>query len=443
MLKNISNPVLCVSAPYIQRARGLRGQMKILKLLLVLIVLAAIGFGAGRLLTKGGKAPDGAGAHAAGAPAEMPPMPVPAIVLEEAPVQIWKEFPGRLEAVDSVELRAQVSGTINAIKFEDGQSVNKGDVLFVIDPRPYEAEVSQAKADLQAAKNQYDLAVKELNRAQELIGTGAIPKRTYDERLNTELVTKSAIASAEARLKRAQLNLDYAYVKAPISGRVSRAEITEGNLVEAGPNAPVLTTIVSSDGIYAGFEVDEQTYLRYLRGAASNREEEQKIPVKLALQSAPDMIYEGNIQSFDNKIDASSGTIRARAHFKNEDGALLPGMFVTVRIGSPQTKTAIVVPERAIGTDQDRKYVYIVGPENKVAYREIVPGESVNGSRIIASGLAAGDMVITDGVMKIHPDMVVAPQTGPAAEAPPAPAAVPEAVEAAPAAEETPEKTEP
>ncbi|MCE7886910.1 MAG: efflux RND transporter periplasmic adaptor subunit [Alphaproteobacteria bacterium PRO2] len=418
--------------------------MKILKLLLVLIVLAAIGFGAGRLLTKGGKAPDGAGAHAAGAPAEMPPMPVPAIVLEEAPVQIWKEFPGRLEAVDSVELRAQVSGTINAIKFEDGQSVNKGDVLFVIDPRPYEAEVSQAKADLQAAKNQYDLAVKELKRAEELIGTGAIPKRTYDERLNTELVTKSAIASAEARLKRAQLNLDYAYVKAPISGRVSRAEITEGNLVEAGPNAPVLTTIVSSDGIYAGFEVDEQTYLRYLRGASSNREEEQKIPVRLALQSAPDIVYEGNIQSFDNKIDARSGTIRARAHFKNEDGALLPGMFVTVRIGSPQTKTAIVVPERAIGTDQDRKYVYIVGPENKVAYREVAPGESVNGSRIITSGLAAGEMVITDGVMKIHPDMVVAPQTdGPAAaEAPPAPAAAPEAIEAAPA-EETPEKTEP
>ena len=442
MLKNMGNPVLCVSAPYIQRARGLRGEMKILKLLFVLIVLAAIGFGAGRLLTKGDKAPDGAGAHAAGAPAEMPPMPVPAIVAEEAPVQIWKEFPGRLEAVDSVDLRAQVSGTINAIKFEDGQSVNKGDVLFVIDPRPYEAEVSQAKADLQGSKNQYDLAVKELKRAEELIGTGAIPKRTYDERLNTELVTKSAIASAEARLKRAQLNLDYAYVKAPISGRVSRAEITEGNLVEAGPNAPILTRIVSSDGIYAGFEVDEQTYLRYLRGTTTNREEEQKIPVKLALQSAPDMVYEGNIQSFDNKIDASSGTIRARAHFKNEDGTLLPGMFVTVRLGSAQTKTAIVVPERAIGTDQDRKYVYIVGPENKVTYREIVPGESVNGNRIVTSGLAQGETVITDGIMKIHPDMVVAPQIGDAAAIEAAPAAAVETpVEAAPA--ENPEKTEP
>ncbi len=419
--------------------------MKILKLLAILAVLAAVGVSAGRFLTKDEQAAGSPGAHAAGAPPEMPPMPVPAIVMEETPVQIWKEFPGRLQAVDSVDLRPQVSGTINAIKFQDGQAVNKGDVLFVIDPRPYEAEVSQARADLQGAKNQYDLAVKELKRAEELIGTGAIPKRTYDERLNTELVTKSAIASAEARLKRAQLNLDYAHVKAPISGRVSRAEITEGNLVEAGPNAPVLTTIVSSEGIYADFEVDEQTYLRYLRGATSSSEEERKIPVKLSLQSAPDMVYEGNIHSFDNRIDTSSGTIRARAHFKNEDGSLLPGMFVTVRLGSPQNANALVVPERAIGTDQDRKYVYIVGPENKVVYREISPGESVNGSRVVSKGLAPGDVVITDAIMKIHPDMVVEPQVGdPAAAAPAQPAeAAPELIPEEAPATETPEKTEP
>ncbi len=402
--------------------------------------MGAIGLAAGRFLAKDKQAAGSPGAHAAGAPDAMPPMPVPVVVLEEAPVQIWKEFPGRLQAVDSVDLRPQVSGTINSIKFQDGQAVNKGDILFVIDPRPYEAEVSQARADLQGAKNQYDLAVKELKRAEELIGTGAIPKRTYDERLNTELVTKSAIASAEARMKRAQLNLEYAHVKAPISGRVSRAEITEGNLVEAGPNAPMLTTIVSSEGIYADFEVDEQTYLRYLRGATSSSEEERKIPVKLSLQSAPDMVYEGNIHSFDNRIDTSSGTIRARAHFKNEDGSLLPGMFVTVRLGSPQNTNALVVPERAIGTDQDRKYVYIVGPENKVVYREISPGESVNGNRVVSSGLAAGEVVITDGIMKIHPDMVVEPQVGdPAAAAQPPVAPSPEETPTT----ETPEKTEP
>lgn len=416
--------------------------MKILKLLVILAILGAAGIGAGRFFAKKDPAAGSPGAYAAGAPTEMPPMPVPAVTMAETSVQIWKEFPARLEAVDSVELRPQVSGTINAIKFEDGQAVKKGDVLFVIDPRPYEAEVSQARADLQASKNQYDLAVKELKRAEELISTGAIPKRTYDERLSTELVTKSAIASAEARLKRAQLSLEYAHVRAPITGRVSRAEITQGNLVEAGPNAPILTTIVSSEGIYADFEVDEQTYLRYLRGAANNREEEQKIPVKLSLQSAPDIVYEGNIHSFDNRIDTRSGTIRARAHFANEDGSLLPGMFVTVRLGSPQTLTALVVPERAIGTDQDRKYVYVVGPENKVTYREISPGESVNGSRVVSKGLQVGDIVITDGIMKVQPEMVVAPQLGDAA-ATPAEAAPAEAPSAEPLIEDPPAEETP
>jgi multidrug efflux system membrane fusion protein len=415
--------------------------MKVLKILVILAVLAGLGYGASKvLLPKGEAGAEGHGAHAAGAPAEMPPMPVPAITVEEHPVQIWKEFPGRLEAVDSVELRPQVGGVIKEIKFEDGQTVKEGDVLFVIDPRPYEAEVAQSKADLTAARDQYGLAKKELKRAEELIGTGAIPKRTYDERVSTEAVTRSAIASAEARLKRAQLNLDYAHVKAPISGRVSRPEITVGNLVE--PSAgPVLTRIVSNEGIYAGLEVDEQTYLRYLRGAKSSAEDEKKIPVKLILQSAPDMVYEGTIHSFDNQIDTRSGTIRARAYFKNEDGSLLPGMFVTVRLGSPSTSTALTVPERAVSTDQDRKYVYVVSPENKVTYREITLGESINGSRIVTKGLEAGDVVITDGIMKVQPEMIVAPQFTPLEEHPAteAPEAVPAAgTETVPAEEVAP-----
>ncbi len=388
--------------------------MKSLKILLALIVLVSLGAGM-KLWLRGGDNPGQAQAAAdehGGAPGGPPqPMPVPAIVMEEAPIQIWKEFPGRLEAVDIVELRPQVSGTIKEIKFGDGENVKAGHILFVIDTRPYEAEVSQARADLQGAKNQYELAQKELKRAEELIATGAIPKRTYDERLNTELVTKSAIASSEARLKRAQLNLDYAYVKAPISGRVSRAEITEGNLVEAGPNAPVLTTIVSSDGIYAGFEVDEQTYLRYVRSATTkDGKDEKNIPVKLVLQNDQSTSFDGNIYSFDNRIDPRSGTIRARAYFKNADAMLLPGMFVRVLLGSAQTQIALIVPERAIGTDQDRKFVYVVSPEKKVQYREVVLGESVNGSRIITKGLAPDDIVITDGIMKVQPEMPVDPQ---------------------------------
>ncbi len=426
--------------------------MKKIKLLLALVILVAAGVGTGGL--RYARSADHGGGNDEAAPGgtmpAMPAMPVQTIVMAETAAQIWNEFPGRLEAVDMVELRPQVSGTIKEIKFEDGQMVNAGDVLFVIDTRAYEAEIAQIRADLQASKNQYELARKELKRAQELITTGAIPKRTYDERLNAELVSKSAVASAEARLKRAQLNLDYAHVKAPISGRVSRAEITAGNLVEAGPNAPVLTTIVSSDGIYAGFDVDEQTYLRYY-ARKSEKEEEDKsapvIPVKLALQSAPDAAYEGKIHSFDNKIDTASGTIRARAYFKNDDGMLLPGMFVSVRLGSPENKTALLVPERAVGTDQDRKFVYVVGPDNTVAYREVSLGESIDGSRVVISGLKAGDQVITDGIMKIQPGMPVAPQAAGQQQSPSSPSGIgdipgtpPGAVE--PATQLIPDETE-
>jgi multidrug efflux system membrane fusion protein len=371
-----------------------------------MVIVVAAGIGLSRMMHPG------VDAQAAGAPPNMPPMPVPAIRVEEKPIQIWKDFPGRLQAVDSVEIRPQVSGTIKEIRFTDGQTVKAGDILFVIDTRAYEADAAQARADLQSAKNQYELAAKELKRAEELIGTGAIPKRTYDERLSNELVAKSAIASAEARLKRAQLNLDYAHVKAPIAGRISRAEITAGNLVEAGPGAPVLTTIVSNEGIYADFQVDEQTYLLYVRGAVKSQDDERKIPVNLYLQNMPGKVFEGLIHSFDNRIDTASGTIRARALFKNEDGMLLPGMFVNVRLGSAESKMALTVPSRAVGTDQDRKFLYVVGPENKVQYREITLGESVNGSRIVASGLAPGDVVITDGIMKVQPDMAVVPQFG-------------------------------
>ncbi len=356
-----------------------------------------------------------ADAHAAQQPPAMPAVPVPVVVMEEKPVQIWKQFPARLAAVDSVDIRPQVSGLIQQIKFDDGQMVNKGDVLFVIDTRPYEAEAAQARADLQAANNQYTLAQKEFKRAEELITTGAIPKRTYDERLNNNQVAKSSVAAAEARLKRAQLNLEYANIKAPIAGRTGRAEITQGNLVDAGPNAPVLTTIVSSEGIYADFDVDEQTYLGFVRNSAKNRAEEQKIPVKITLQGAEDLVFDGTIHSFDNKINTASGTIRARAFFDNKDATLLPGMFVTARISSSSDTQAFLVPEGVISTDQDRKFVYVVGEGNKVTYREVTLGDSVNGERIVLTGLKAGDQVITDGIIKLRPDMVVEPQVQQAA----------------------------
>lgn len=336
-------------------------------------------------------------------------MPVKVTIAEKKPLRIWTSFSGRLRAVDFVEIRPEVSGRIDEIKFEDGQTVNKGDTLLVIDPRPYQASVEQAQAAVNGARNQYSLAQKELKRAQDLIKTDAISQRSFDERQNTAKVTQNLVEAAQAQLDKAKIDLDHAYVKAPISGRVSRAEVTVGNLVQPGPGAPVLTTIVSDDGIYADFEVDEQTYLQSIRRFAKDMQAETSIPVKLYTKSSDGTVYEGRIRSFDNRIDPSSGTIRARAFFSNENGALLPGMFVTVKMGSPAAEDAILITEQAIGTDQDRKFVYVV-EDGKVVYHEVRLGAAIDGQRIIESGLEPGDQVIIEGLIKIRPDMPVAPQ---------------------------------
>lgn len=375
---------------------------------------------------------------------EMPAMPVPYAVVEAKPVAIWKDFSARLAAVDYVEIRPQVSGLIEKVHFTDGQTVAKGDLLYNIDPRPYAAAVSQAKADLAAANSDVVYAKKELERAEELIKTGALSKQVYDQRINATKVANNAVAAAAARVKSAQVDLDNAAIKAPIDGRISRTEITEGNLVNAA-NAPLLTTIVSDKDIYADFEIDEQTYLNFIRAKTSQSlESEQEVPVRMQL-GGDDKWYDGKIKSFDNKINPSSGTIRARAVFANEDGALLPGMFTKVQLGSPSEDSLIAISEKAVGTDQNRKYVLVVGEGNMSEYREVHLGDSVGGERIITSGLKDGDKVITDGLMKLRPGMKVQPMTpdemakmqaqmaaqaqGGAPGAPPADAAAPKAEE--------------
>lgn len=350
-----------------------------------------------------------------------PPPEVTVSVITEKSIQLWKDFSGRLQAVDYVEIRPEVSGKIQEIRFKDGQRVEKGDILLVIDPAPYAAAVEKSKADFQVAKNQYDLAQKDLARAQDLVKTEAISKKIFDERQSGASVAKSAMEAARAQLKQAEIDLDYAYVKAPISGRVSRAEITEGNLVRANADAPILTTIVSDKGIYADFDVDEQTYLQGIYNVARDAESQVKVPVEMVLKSNSDRTYKGVIESFDNKIDAKSGTIRVRAFFENEDQSLLPGMFANVRLGSTGSNNALLVTEKAIGTDQDRKFVYVIGEGNKVAYREIKSGQSINGQRVVLEGLKSGDQVITDGIVKLHPDMVVTPKPESVADQMPTP----------------------
>lgn len=378
-------------------------------------------------------------------------LPVPYVTVAEKPVQIWKEFSARLQAIDYVEIRPQVTGTIQKIHFEDGQAVKKGDLLFTIDPRPYEASVALARAAVTAAKEIEDLSQKELARAEELLKSGAISKQGYDERVNSQKVNKSQSAGANAQLKSALVDLDHTTIESPIGGRISRPEITEGNLVSEAA-APLLTTIVSETDIYADFEVDEKTYLDFVRGnAGQTLEAEKSIPVRLLLKN-DNKVYEGTIKSFDNKINPSSGTIRVRATFKNDDGALLPGMFARAQIGSSGTENRITITEKAIQTDQSRKFVYIVGEGDVATYREVKPADSVNGERIILSGLEPGDRVIVDNLMKIRPGAPVKPmspeeiaamqQQQQAAHAAPQPAeeeappAVEEAAEPAPAPEE-------
>lgn len=334
-------------------------------------------------------------------------LPVDVVKVEAKPVRLWVTYPARLTAVASAEIRPQVGGEIIEVRFKDGARVEKGEVLFVIDPRPYEAAVDAAKAELAAARQRTAYAAKELERARSLIKTNAISKRVLDERANSYRVAQSEVNAAKARLTRAELDLDYASVKAPITGRVSRAEITVGNLVTAGSAAPLLTTVVSDAEVYADFEVDEKTYLDFVRSAARGLDAERQIPVRVSVAGDGGQEIEGNIHTFDNRIDSRTGTIRARALFANPTGALLPGMFVQVRLGSPSERETVLLTERAILTDQDRKFVYLVDDEGKASYREVTIGAQVEGQRVITSGLKAGDRVITSNLLLLRPNAPV------------------------------------
>ncbi|MEJ1959802.1 MAG: efflux RND transporter periplasmic adaptor subunit [Nitrosomonadales bacterium] len=335
-----------------------------------------------------------------------PAVPVSVQTINPQNVRVWSTFSGRMQAVDYAEVRPEVSGRITDVRIKDGQNVKAGDILFVIDPRPYEAAAAKAEANLASATTNAGFAQIEFDRAANLVKTQAIPQDVYDQRANGNRMAQAAVLAADAELKQARIDLDHAYVKAPIAGRVSRAEITLGNHVQSGAGAPVLTSIVSNDGIYADFEVDEQTYMKSIHDHADTQDKERRIPVELTIQGDTHS-YKGTVYSFDNRIDASSGTIRARAKFANEDGSLVPGMFVSVKLADSSNSTALLVPERAIGNDQSKKFVYVVGNDNKVAYHEVTLGDQVDGQRIVISGLQAGERVIVEGLQHVRPDVTV------------------------------------
>ena len=350
-------------------------------------------------------------ANAKPAPQTAPPaIPVAVESLQAQKVEPFAEFSGRIDAVDYAEIRPQVAGRITEIRFKDGQQVKAGDVLFVIDPRPYQAAAARAAGDLASAVNNAKLAQIEHERGERLIAAQALSRESYDQRVNADNVARAAVKSAQAALAAAQVDVDHAFIKAPISGRISRAEITVGNLVGSATAAPqLLASIVSDNGVYADFEVDEQTYLNIVRNAHI---QEQAIPVTLTVQGDVEArAYQGTIESFDNRINTGSGTIRARARFANQDGSLVPGMFVSVRMGGSSVNNALLVPETAIGNDQSKRFVFVVGSGDKAEYREVTLGSTVNGKRVVMSGLKGGDRVILDGLQKLAPGAAVAPQT--------------------------------
>jgi len=348
--------------------------------------------------------------HEGEAHANTPP-PAPSIEVAGAvgkTITEWDEFSGRIEAVDRVEIRPRVSGTIDAVHFREGALVKKGDPLFTIDPRPYAAEVARAEAALAAAQVRASHAQTEKVRAQRLLDDNAISRREFDERINTASETNADVRGAQAALEVARLNLSYTRIVAPVSGKVSRAEITVGNLVAAGASSPALTTVVSVSPVYASFEVDEQSYLRYTAPGAGGGK--ANLPVYLGLANEDGHPHEGRIHSIDNRLDTRSGTIRVRAVFDNEDGRLLPGLYAKVKLGGGAPHPAVLVNDRAIGTDQGKKFVLVLDKANKLVYREVELGPTYEGLRVIRKGLEPGENIVVNGMMRVRPGDTVAPK---------------------------------
>ncbi|MCK6841990.1 efflux RND transporter periplasmic adaptor subunit [Enterobacter roggenkampii] len=344
--------------------------------------------------------------------------PVPAVSAADVVVKSisqWDSFNGRIEAVESVQLRPRVSGYIDKVNYTDGQEVKKGEVLFTIDDRTYRAALEQAQANLARAKTQASLAQSEANRTDKLINTHLVSREEWEQRRSAAVQAQADIRAAQAAVDAAQLNLDFTKVTAPIDGRASRALITSGNLVTAGDTASVLTTLVSQKTVYVYFDVDESTYLHYQnlarsgQGASSNH---TALPVEIGLTGEEGYPHQGKVDFLDNQLTPSTGTIRMRALLDNSQRQFTPGLFARVRLPGSAEFKATLIDDKAVLTDQDRKYVYIVDKEGKAQRRDITPGRLADGLRIVRQGLNPGDKVIVEGLQKVFmPGMPVNAKT--------------------------------
>ena len=358
-----------------------------------------------------------------------PPQPVTVSKPIQRTIVDLDEYVGRFVAINSVEIRTRVSGYLDQINFRDGQIVKAGDLLFSIDKRPFQNTLDQARANLEQAKANLAFTDADLARGQQLVRDKTITEQTFDQRTQANRNAQASVAGNEAAVRQAELDLQFTELRAPVDGRIGDRRVSPGNLVTGGAagNTTLLATIVSTDPIRFEFTFDEASYLRYERFSRTGREvtgRDGSVIVSLKLIDEPDFKHSGYMDFVDNVIDRSSGTIRGRAVFSNPDAVFTPGMFARVRVPGSPSYAALLIPDAAIGSEQVRKFVLVVGAENKVATKYVTPGQLADGLRVIKDGLAPDDLVIVNGMARVRPGMPVTPVEQGAAP-PSAPGATP------------------
>ncbi len=342
---------------------------------------------------------------------EAPPPRVEVVQPLVREVVDWDEYTGRLQAVESVEVRPRVSGYLESIHFEDGAIVEAGDLLFVIDPRPYAAELAAARAELTRAKAQADLARIERTRAARLLESRTLSQEDFDRRATTLQDLKAEVLAVEAAVEAARLDVEFTEIRAPIRGRVGDRAIDVGNLITGGTaESTLLTTIVSLDPVYCYFDADERDVLKYIRmGQTGERVSGREVahPLLLKLSDEEGFPHRGSLDFIDNRIDPSTGTMRARGVFSNPDFLLIPGLFGRIRIAGSGRYRGLLIPDRAIGTDQSQQYVYVVGADGTVEYRVVEPGPRIDGLRVVRKGISPEDRVLVSGLQQVRPGQSV------------------------------------
>ena len=353
--------------------------------------------------------------------------PPPAVTVAkpmQRQVTDFDEYVGRFTAVNSVEVRARVSGYLDALHFKDGELVKQGDLLFTVDKRPFQNALAQARATLLQAKSNLTFTESDLQRGQQLVRDKTITEQTFEQRSQAARNAQAAVTGAEAAVRQAELDLEFTELRAPVDGRIGDRRVSPGNLVTGGTtgNTTLLATIVSTDPIYFEFTFDEASFLRYERMSKGGNDVASRgvgVPVSLKLIDESEFSHKGHMDFVDNVIDRSTGTIRGRARFDNPNSIFTPGMFARIRVPASPPYDALLLPDVAIGSEQARKYVLAVNAENVVTPKYVTLGQLDGGLRVIKSGIAAGDTIVVNGVARVRPGQKVAPHEDKPAGAPP------------------------